>query len=150
MQQFQRVMVCVDGSDASWKAVESARGICEAFDAEQLIAVHVIPTASVLGGFTLDEDVDMVQARFLEALEEQGGELVSRLKEHLPVTGVQTEVVVRNGSPHSEIIELAREQDVDLIVMGNRGLTGIASVLLGSVGEKVVRHAPCSVMIHRS
>ncbi len=150
MQQLQRVMVCVDGSDSSWKAVEFSRGICEAFDSERLIAIHIIPTASVLGGFTLDEDVDMVQARFLEALEEQGRELVSRLEEYLPVAGVQTEVVVRNGTPHSEIVEWAAEQEVDLIVLGNRGLTGIASVLLGSVGEKVVRHAPCSVMIHRT
>ncbi|MFO8059411.1 MAG: universal stress protein [Bacillota bacterium] len=144
------VVVCVDGSESSWKAVEFARAFCSSFSSERLIAVHVIPTAAVLGGFMIDEDADMMGARFLEALEEQGKELVSRLEEQLPVAGVQIEVQVRRGNPASEIVNLAREQDADLIVLGNRGLTGIASVLLGSVGEKVVRSAPCSVMIHRA
>ncbi len=150
MQHLRCLMVCVDGSESSWGAVDFTRALCRSFGAERLIAVHVIPTAAVLGGFMVDEDVDMVQARFLEALEEQGKEIVSQLEEKLTEIRAEVEVVVRNGNPPSEIVSLARDRDADLIIMGNRGLTGIASVLLGSVGEKVVRNAPCSVMIHRA
>jgi nucleotide-binding universal stress UspA family protein len=56
--------------------------------------------------------------------------------------------VVR-GIPFAEIISIAKKNKVDMIVMGSHGRTGIAHILLGSVSEKVVRKAPCPVLIVR-
>jgi nucleotide-binding universal stress UspA family protein len=56
---------------------------------------------------------------------------------------------VREGNPFYEIIQYAKEADIDLIVMGTHGHTGLAHVLLGSVTEKVVRKAPCPVLTVR-
>jgi nucleotide-binding universal stress UspA family protein len=59
------------------------------------------------------------------------------------------EVEVMTGDPADTIVQAARESDVDLIVMGTHGRTGLQHVLLGSVAEKVVRHAPCPVLTIR-
>ena len=56
---------------------------------------------------------------------------------------------VREGSPFYEIIRYAKEQDVDLIIMGTHGRGGLVHVLLGSVAEKVVRKSPCPVLTVR-
>lgn len=56
---------------------------------------------------------------------------------------------VREGTPFYEIVSFATETDVNLIVMGTHGHTGLAHVLLGSVTEKVVRKAPCPVLTVR-
>ena len=56
---------------------------------------------------------------------------------------------VREGTPFYEIIQFAKENDIDLIVMGTHGHTGLAHLLMGSVAEKVVRKAPCPVLTVR-
>ena len=56
---------------------------------------------------------------------------------------------VREGTPFAEIVRCARDKDIDLIVMGTHGHTGLAHMLLGSVTEKVVRKAPCPVLTVR-
>jgi len=63
--------------------------------------------------------------------------------------GVEVETHVREGDPAEVIIDVATEQQADLIVVGSRGLTGIKRFLLGSVSHKVSQHAPHSVMIVR-
>jgi nucleotide-binding universal stress UspA family protein len=63
--------------------------------------------------------------------------------------GVELETYAREGDPAEVIIQVANEQQADLIVVGSRGLTGIQRFLLGSVSSKVSHHAPCSVMIVR-
>jgi nucleotide-binding universal stress UspA family protein len=59
------------------------------------------------------------------------------------------EVVRAQGAPWHEIVEFSRRGSYDLIVVGTRGRTGLARALLGSVAEKVVRHAPCAVLVVR-
>jgi nucleotide-binding universal stress UspA family protein len=67
------------------------------------------------------------------------------LKEAVPV-----QVNVAVGTPAEEILRVAREEKVDLIVMGTHGRTGLRHLLLGSVAEEVTRHAPCPVFTVRS
>jgi nucleotide-binding universal stress UspA family protein len=54
-----------------------------------------------------------------------------------------------SGYPATTIVELAKEKEIDLIVMGSHGLTGVAHVLFGSTADRVVRKAPCSVLAVR-
>jgi nucleotide-binding universal stress UspA family protein len=63
--------------------------------------------------------------------------------------GLTAERVVLYGVPFQEIVEAAKARQVDLIVMGTHGHTGLMYVFLGSVAEKVVRLAPCSVLVVR-
>jgi nucleotide-binding universal stress UspA family protein len=65
----------------------------------------------------------------------------------LRLRGVEAEQHARKGDPADAIIELAEELGIDLIVMGNKGLSGARRFLLGSIPDKVSHHAPCSVLI---
>lgn len=64
--------------------------------------------------------------------------------------GVTVNVYARQGDPADAILDVAEEQEADLIVVGNKGMTGAKRFLLGSVPNKVSHHAPCSVLIIRT
>ncbi len=64
--------------------------------------------------------------------------------------GVEVETLAREGDPADAILDVAEEKGADLIVVGNKGMTGAKRFLLGSVPNKVSHHAPCSVMIIRT
>jgi nucleotide-binding universal stress UspA family protein len=81
------------------------------------------------------EDVDAT-------LKDAGGEIEA--------AGIQVEIYAREGDPADAILDVAEEQNADLIIVGNKGMTGAKRFLLGSVPNKVSHHAPCSVMIIRT
>jgi nucleotide-binding universal stress UspA family protein len=64
--------------------------------------------------------------------------------------GVQVDVYPRQGDPADAILDVAEEREADLIIVGNKGMTGAKRFLLGSVPNKVSHHAPCSVLIIRT
>jgi nucleotide-binding universal stress UspA family protein len=74
-------------------------------------------------------------------------ELVSRAEKTLRDAGVTTEARVLIGDPREAIIQTARDEGIDLIVVGSHGRSGITKLLMGSVATHVVTHAPCSVMV---
>ena len=70
--------------------------------------------------------------------------------EALKGSGVEVETMPREGDPADAILDVAEEKGADLIVVGNKGMTGAKRFLLGSVPNKISHHAPCSVMIIRT
>ena len=70
--------------------------------------------------------------------------------EQAEAAGVAVEVFARQGDPADAILDVAEEQGADLIIVGNKGMTGAKRFLLGSVPNKVSHHAPCSVLIIRT
>jgi nucleotide-binding universal stress UspA family protein len=85
-------------------------------------------------------------------LEEIEAAVTSDMEDYLArvtAAGLEGEIVVVHGVPFEEILHTAKERQVDLIIMGTHGRTGLTHVLLGSVAEKVVRLATCPVLIAR-
>ena len=70
--------------------------------------------------------------------------------EEVKAAGVTVETFAREGDPADAILDVAEERHADLIVVGNKGMTGAKRFLLGSVPNKVSHHAPCSVLIIRT
>jgi nucleotide-binding universal stress UspA family protein len=68
----------------------------------------------------------------------------------LKQSGIEVETLAREGDPADAILDVAEEKGADLIVVGNKGMTGAKRFLLGSVPNKISHHAPCSVMIIRT
>jgi nucleotide-binding universal stress UspA family protein len=85
-------------------------------------------------------------------MQELDAELNRRLEsylERITAAGLNGDMVLVHGSPYQEIVETAKARQVDLIIMGTHGRTGLRHVLLGSVAEKVVQLASCPVLVTR-
>ncbi len=136
-----KVVVGVDGSDGSRKALRwaAAEAVARGDDLE-LVHVWEAPQAYAplgLGAYPLDpEPIQEVARGLLEGL-------VAEARELAPGVEAQGELV--EGPPAQALLDHART--ADLLVVGSRGLGGFKSLLLGSVSQQVVHHAPCPVVI---
>ena len=84
-----------------------------------------------------------------EHLRTEGEDAVNFIEEKGKAAGVEVESVILEGDPGEELVEFAGEKDIDLIVMGTQGKSGIQRFLLGSVAENVVRHSKQAVLVVR-
>jgi nucleotide-binding universal stress UspA family protein len=85
----------------------------------------------------------------LQSYEQQSLEILKSLADRATAEGVTTEVHQLADSPGRRICEFADSEEIDLIVMGRRGLSGVNEFLMGSVSNYVLHHAPCSVLIYK-
>jgi nucleotide-binding universal stress UspA family protein len=145
---FGSIVVGTDGSDTAKEAVRQATDLAKQVGAslDVVSAYEPVPQTRLreeqLGApddlqWTVNprEDVD---ATLREAAEE------------IRAAGVSVETFARQGDPADAILDVAEERGSDLIVVGNKGMTGARRFLLGSVPNKVSHHAPCSVLIIRT
>jgi nucleotide-binding universal stress UspA family protein len=134
----ERILVAVDGSKYSEKALDQAISMARQCNS-MLFAISVIDM------FT--ESLALAPA-LEEKLSKEARELLERVKTKVEKEDIPCETIVRTGGhPHAYIIEEAKARDIDLIVMGTHGRTGLKSVLMGSVTERVIGHAPCAVLV---
>lgn len=139
---YDRILVPTDGSDGSDRATEEAIELARAFDAE-VHALYVVDPSAAPGEAT--------GAGVLEALSAVGEESTGAVVDRARAAGVDVvDPVVETGSPFRTIADYAAENDVDLVVMGTHGRSGIERYLLGSVTEKVVRTATVPVLTIRA
>jgi nucleotide-binding universal stress UspA family protein len=89
-------------------------------------------------------------ALYLQELEAEVRQRLDTLHKQILEAGLAGEVLMRHGVPFQTIVDMARDQHMDLIVMGTHGRTGVHHLLMGSVAEKVVRLAPCPVLVTRA
>jgi universal stress protein A len=145
MTTISRILVPIDFEDTSQEALAYATMLAQRLDAT-LTLVHVFDDVYASAAYSPD-----VYAPLPPAVRERVvGELREKLSALLPAAGRpdnRAEVIV--GTPAKGIIEHAREQGVDLIVMGTHGRHGLSHALLGSVAERVLRTAPCPVLTIR-
>jgi nucleotide-binding universal stress UspA family protein len=146
MIDLKRILLPTDFSKYSKAAVGYAAAFADKFGAE----IHLLHVAQNLAVFL--PDMVNVMPPVMPTLEQLSGAIKDAMnkliaEEHLERFTVHQEI--REGTPFHEIIQLAKDKNIDLIIMGTHGHTGLAHVLLGSVSEKVVRKAPCPVLTVR-
>ena len=144
MTTAQRLLVPVDFSEYANQAVEYAIGLASKLGV-RLTLLHVIQSLPLAG---IDMGVTLPYA-YIQDLEAEITNRMQAYLERVTAAGLEGEIAVVHGVPFQEILETAKTQQVDLIVMGTHGRTGLQHVLLGSVAEKVVRLAPCPVLVVR-
>lgn len=139
--EIKRILAPVDFSDYSEKALNWAATIAEQWSS-QVYLCHIIPQPSypsMIGG----DDLAKFETGLQSAAETQLQDLVSKLQNK----NVQATIRISLGEPFNDICRIAEEERIDLIIMGTHGRTGLSHALLGSVAERVVRHAPCPVLV---
>ena len=147
MMTAQRVLVPVDFSEYTDHAVAYAMDLASTLGA-RVILLHVIQSPP-WGGIAMDGTLPHAYSTFLQHLEAEVAHNMQAYVQRVTAAGLVGDMVVVHGVPFHEILETARIQQVDLIVMGTHGRTGLHHVLLGSVAEKVVHLAPCPVLVVR-
>jgi nucleotide-binding universal stress UspA family protein len=137
---YDRILAPTDGSDGTRAAVEHAIDLATTYDA----ALHTIYVVDTNVG--LDSSIPGT----LDALEEAGENAIDAVIRRAEAAGVDTiEGVVARGTPHRAVLDYVDEHDVDLVVMGTHGRTGLDRYLLGSVTERVVRLSDAPVLTVR-
>jgi universal stress protein A len=140
---FKKILCAVDFSDPSREALRAAAELARTSQAT-LILIHVWQAPL----WMTDYGIQLPSDALLEARGAEESKLASwKAEAHELGAGDVTTRLVR-GVPWDEIVSAARDdQAIDLIVVGTHGRTGVRRALIGSVAERVVRHAPCTVMV---
>jgi nucleotide-binding universal stress UspA family protein len=146
---FSSIMVGTDGSPTAAAAVGEAITLASGVGARLLIVSAYEPISEL----RLREERRSAppDAQWMVNPREDVLAVLERARELAAAGGVeQVETFARQGDAADAIIDIAEEQGCDLIVVGNRGMTGAKRFLLGSVPNKISHHAPCSVLIVRT
>ncbi|MFA9425092.1 universal stress protein [Natronorubrum sp. A-ect3] len=143
----KHVLVPIDGSESSWDALDYA---FEQYDGEQITALHVVdPAESVYAGSEGGAYDSTAFDHTLERGEELCEQAKARLEDGEYADSTVLETTVEPGRPSQTILEVADDRDVDHIIMGSHGRSGLSRILLGSVAETVTRRAAVPVTIVR-
>jgi nucleotide-binding universal stress UspA family protein len=145
---FGSIVVGTDGSETAQSAVTQAIELAKAVGAKlELVSAYEPVPEGRLRHETQEAPKDLQWA--INPREDVDGTL-STAAAAAKDAGVPVEIHARQGDPADAILDVAEEQNADLIIVGNKGMTGAKRFLLGSVPNKVSHHAPCSVLIIRT
>ena len=142
---MRKILVATDFSESARAALEQAGELARALHAS-LDLVHVWEVPAFLPGELLVAD----GASLLDLVKNRAQERMAALVADAERDGIHPSAInCVLGVPHAAIVDAAVAGGHDLIVLGSHGRTGLSRVLLGSVAERVVRHAPCTVVVAR-
>ena len=133
---LKHLLVPTDFSEGADRAIDYAVGL-----AQELKASLTLMTATYIG------DTPEVSQSYIEKIRAEAQQRIEVVRQRVEDAGVAVKVVMVTGPPTQRITETAQKEAVDLIVMGTHGHTGLRHMLIGSVAERVVRHATCPVLV---
>ena len=152
---FEKILVPLDGSDHSVRALRIAVQIAKRFDGKiTLIHVYSVgvrpiampePTTLTPPSVPIMPPADF--SKVVEAARKAGSAILTDGENRIEADGVTVETLLKEGHTVQEILKTARDGEFDLIVMGARGISRIRELLLGSVSDGVIRNAPCPVLV---
>lgn len=140
---LRRVLMPTDFSEPSQEALAYARQVAGRFQAE-LVLAHVTEKPFVDPNLA-EVDTQAFEDNARQSAQQQLDKTVAALR----AAGLPARGRLLSGVPWNEVVELARQEAADLIVAGTHGYTGLKHILLGSTAERILRHAPCPVVVVR-
>ncbi len=142
---LKKILVPQDFSEYSLHALKYAVTFAELFNSE-LIILHIVEPIVYPADFSFGQvSIPAMEEEIRKHSEEQLNELVTK---EIPKK-IKATAIIRIGKPFIEIVEVAKSENADLIVISSHGRTGMDHVLFGSTADKVVRKAPCPVLTIR-
>jgi nucleotide-binding universal stress UspA family protein len=145
---FRSIVVGTDGSETATRAVEAAVELAQLSGA----TLELVSAYEPVSGQRLREEARQVPPDLQWMINRRADvdATLQQAAERARDAGVGAQTYAREGDPADAILDVAEELGADLIVVGNKGMTGAKRFLLGSVPNKVSHHAPCAVMIIRT
>jgi nucleotide-binding universal stress UspA family protein len=134
---WKKILLATDGSKHSFSAAERAIDFAKSYEAK-LMVVSVID---------VPDELYAEAPGLVDELIKKAKDYAASAREAAYTAGVEVDTEVREGESHEAIVSIARGNKEDLIVMGSHGRTGLKRLLMGSVTEKVIGHAPCPVLV---
>jgi nucleotide-binding universal stress UspA family protein len=134
-----KILVAYDGSGQAERALDWAANLAKGLDGSSVTVLSVAPTLEAAPHIADAVDPTSNVDRHRSQAEKAAARLAT--------SGTQPEMLVRAGNPAEEILNVAEEQGFDIIVLGHRGISATRRFLMGSVSERVVRHASRPVLV---
>ncbi len=145
---FRRIILATDGSKDALRAAEICRGLLEQNTEAELLVLHAQMSVTGLAAADLGH-APINMAAINDALAGAAKHSIDATLRVLGEHGNRVSQHIEHGDAARVVTEKAKELSADLVVVGSRGLSGVASLLMGSVSTKIVQMAPCSVLVAR-
>jgi len=145
---FARIVVGTDGSETAKRALLEATELAKQTGA----SLEVVSAFDPVPSSRLREERLQAPSDIAHAVnpQEDVDAILREAEEQVAAAGIKVKTFARQGEAADAILDVAEAENADLIVVGNKGMTGAKRFLLGSVPNKVSHHAPCSVLIIRT
>jgi nucleotide-binding universal stress UspA family protein len=140
---FTKILVPVDGSDNSYRALEAALVLSEKLGSN-ISVVNVMEQVPIT-----HIESEKLLSELLEAYKKENQEILSKCSEIARQKGIAIKSVLLQGNPAPVILDFIRKENFDLVIMGSRGMGKFKELILGSVSSKIMHHSPCAIMIIR-
>ena len=140
---FTKILVPVDGSDNSYKALEAALVLSEKLGSN-ISVVNVMEQVPIT-----HIESEKLLSELLEAYKKENQEILSKCSDIADQKGITIKTVLLQGNPAPVILDYSKKENFDLVIMGSRGMGKFKELILGSVSSKIVHHSPCAIMIIR-
>jgi nucleotide-binding universal stress UspA family protein len=140
---FTNILVPVDGSDNSYRALDAALLLSEKLGSN-ITVIHVmeeVPITHIGSEKMLNE--------LLEAYKKENKDILLKCSEIANQKGLTAKTFLIQGNPASAILDYDKKEKFELVIMGSRGLGKFKELILGSVSSKIVHHSPCAVLLIR-
>ena len=138
VNNFKKILVPIDGSKYSEKAIERACELVKMFDSK-LVLMYVVEKSIPLN-FLDRKD-------YLEILQKFGNKILENANSSLLKKGISAKIILKEGNIVNEIEKTVKKEECDLMVVGNKGLGSVTRFLLGSVSNKLAQSSSCSILI---
>lgn len=143
MFNIRKIIVPTDFSSLSYTAFDYAKDVATRWGAKIYIVYILEKQPPFLAMRSLDVNEDQV----MKSMEEQAQHQLDEAVKYFGDVGFEIETVLRKGVDYEELVQFSKETKADLIVLATHGRTGFLHTLIGSVAEKVIRHAKCPVLV---
>ena len=140
---FTNVLVPVDGSDNSYRALDAALLLSEKLGSS-ITVVNVMEQVPIT-----NIESEKLLSELLEAYKKENQEILSKCSNIATEKGLSIKTLLLQGNPASVILDYSKKEKFDLVIMGSRGMGKFKQLILGSVSSKIVHHSPCAILLIR-
>ncbi len=154
---LMKILACTDGSEQSHKALREVAKLAEKLDGAEITVIYVdsktpLTPSWAMGwakeqGYSREDLRKRVKELEEEIKQEERAKVFNEADKIFHEKNLETKKIIKEGPPATNIIEVASQQNFDLVVLGNRGLGGLRKLLPGSVSNAVAHEVKCSVLI---